>query len=280
MTEHKTSRQTLRHSKGTREWSDHSANLYLGCTNGCKYCYACARARRVKQIQSAAEWLTPRPLRTVKHYRRRVSGVIMFPTTHDITLANLPQCAAYLEEMLRPGNQVLIVSKPSLVCIEHLTQRLSPWRKQIELRFTISACDNALIRYWEPGAPTVAERVAALDCARNADYRVSISMEPMLDPENVALFVHNLENWRPETIWIGKMNDIRRRVHIVTEEDRRHVADIYAGQTDDRILSIVRALKDDPLIRWKDSIQEVIERHARGNRRCTPMNADGKGETQ
>ena len=37
---------------------------------------------------------------------------------------------------------------------------------------------------------------------------------------------------------------------------------IIKGQTDERILGIYETHKDNPKIRWKDSIREVIEQHA------------------
>jgi len=47
---------------GTREWSQHSANLFLGCEHDCRYCYARCSALRFGRIQSAEESYLGNPL--------------------------------------------------------------------------------------------------------------------------------------------------------------------------------------------------------------------------
>jgi DNA repair photolyase len=254
-----------RKKRGVAEWAEHSANLQLGCEHGCRYCYARERALRFKQINSPVEWERPRELRgpavKVKPFlRRKVSGVVMFPTTHDITPGNVPACRAYLEMILRHDNHVLIVTKPHLEVVQHLCAALTRWKAQIEFRVTIgSPCDSHLM-YWEPGAPLSAERLLAAEHIHGAGYKLSFSMEPLLcDHYLLNVFVKHIR-LMADSIWIGKMNDVRRRVKVETDEDRRQVEWIEAHQTDERIMEIVRALRDVTQVRFKDSIKEVIER--------------------
>ena len=68
-------------------------------------------------------------------------------------------------ELLRVGNQVLVVSKPHLDCIEAVCEKFGDYQGQILFRFTIGACDDCVLSFWEPGAPVYAERKASLEHA-------------------------------------------------------------------------------------------------------------------
>jgi hypothetical protein len=61
-----------------------------------------------------------------------------------------------------------------------------------------------------------------------------------------------------DALWIGKMNDIRRRVDIEDRRTQEEVRRIEAGQTDERILEIYKRHRDNPLIKWKESIKKVV----------------------
>ena len=248
---------------GTREWATETANCFLGCEHDCRYCYARAMALRTGRLRARDNWSKPVPNHAALSKRwGKHGGVIMFPSTHDITPANVMDCGGFLAEILKPGNRVLIVSKPHAGVVDYLCKLLARWGEQVEFRFTIGARDDALLRYWEPSAPGFDERMNAAEMADGHGYNVSFSVEPMLDSADILGLVAEMTPFA-ETIWIGKMNQVRRRVQIYDDEDRRQVERIEQGQTDERIMEVVAALESDPLIRWKDSIQEVIERTKR-----------------
>ena len=94
----------------------------------------------------------------------------MFPSSHDITPTNLAGCLVFLEELLRVGNQVLVVSKPHLDCIEAVCEKFGDYQGQILFRFTIGACDDSVLSFWEPGAPEYAERKASLEHAYSEGF--------------------------------------------------------------------------------------------------------------
>ena len=89
-------------------------------------------------------------------------------------------------------------------------------------------------------------------------FDTSVSVEPMLDSDNIVQLFDMLEPFVTDAVWIGKMNKIRQRVDILTEEDEAHVERIEAGQTDDRIEGIYKALKDRSKVKWKESIKEIM----------------------
>lgn len=246
---------------GTREWSEHSCNIQNGCGHQCRYCYARARMLQFKRFDKPKDWGTTyhriRPAE-VKKKRRKLKGVVMFPTTHDIEPEFLDECLAVLRKLLEAGNEVLIVSKPHLECIRTLCEELEPFRHQVMFRFSIGAMSNATLGYWEPGAPSSGERYLALDHAFNKGWNTSVSCEPYLGPPNLAVYLYDsLAPRVTDTIWFGKLNHIRQRCPDASEEE---IARIERWQTDDSVLAIYESLKDEPKVRWKDSYQAVLAR--------------------
>jgi len=61
-----------------------------------------------------------------------------------------------------------------------------------------------------------------------------------------------------DTLWLGKMNRIRQRVAVITDEDHVRVAELEAAQTDENIRHIFGMLQHIPRIRWKESIKQVV----------------------
>ncbi len=163
--------------------------------------------------------------------------------------------------MLRSGNRLLIVSKPRLDCITRLCEELLAYRDTILLRFTIGTVDPAIAAFWEPGAPAPAERVQALRLAFERNYRTSVSAEPLLGGLETALqLLPVVRPYVTDSIWIGKMNKIRTRVELSDPDVLRHARRIEHAQRDEEVMALVQALEHDPLVRWKDSFQEVIAR--------------------
>lgn len=244
---------------GTREWAVKNVNCVNGCEHNCRYCYARWNAvERFHRIEEG-EWETPHVRqKDVRKQYGKIDGQIMFPTTHDITPAVLEPCMVVLENLLRPGNQVLVVSKPHLDCIQAICDKFDKYKDQILFRFTIGAMNDAILRYWEPGAPCFAERVSALVYAWKHGFDTSVSVEPMLDSENVVTMFHALKPVVTHSIWIGRMNKIASRVKIETNEDKAFVTSIEWGQREQRVVEIYHQLKNEPLVRWKESFKEVL----------------------
>jgi len=173
---------------GTREWSGSSVNCCTGCANGCLYCYGRELALRRGAIKQGWEWTRQRPRKPLKRYGRH-RGVVMFPSVHDITPENLSACLEVLDKLLRAGNRVLVVSKPRLACIQRLCSVLAAYRAQMEFRFSIGAVSDELLGMWEPGAPSLGERLDCLAWAAGHGFATSVSCEPLLEPWGVEQLV-------------------------------------------------------------------------------------------
>ncbi len=252
---------TEREGTGTREWSEHTENICVGCPNNCLYCYAAHNAHRFG-LRSRDQWHEESLTRKAKiiTYPTR-DGVVMFPSSHDITPFNVESYVRVAKLILGKGNQLLIVSKPRLECIERLLVELEPWKEQILFRFTIGTVDPQVSQFWEPGASLPAERLESLRAARDAGYATSVSIEPMLSGRFGATetFLAVLP-FVSETVWIGKMN---RALLRVGPENKEAVENVLEMQRDAEIVRLVDDLKAYPQIRWKDSVKDVLAKHVR-----------------
>jgi DNA repair photolyase len=191
---------------------------------------------------------------------KKIEGRIMFPSSHDITPTNLSYAIQHLHNILSAGNEVLIVTKPHLEVIERLCDEFADYKEQILFRFTIGSKKSKNLSFWEPSAPLYEERKAALIHAYEKGFQTSLSCEPMLD-DNVEGVVNDLQDFITETIWIGKMNLLKGRLKMNGYSDSlslQKADELIAMQSDEKIIALVERLKDNPKIRWKESIKKVL----------------------
>lgn len=247
---------------GTKEWAASNVNIHRwGCEHDCRYCYGRYNAVRRFKHCTAQQWLRPvidwRRVR--KSYRKR-EGIVMFPSSHDITLSNLSACLTVLGKLLSAGNKVLIVSKPHLVCIKAICDELSRFKKQITFRFTIGSDNDAVLKFWEPNAPGFAERLECLKHAFYEGFATSVSAEPFLD-DNVERLYLALRAHVTDTFWIGKLRDFDRRVDLadITESKMLYVHILKHCQSDEAVRQLHERLNGRPKIMWKDSIREIAK---------------------
>lgn len=255
--------KTAKIVKGTQEWAVKNVNCCTGCSNGCLYCYAKADAVRRKQIEAGRwETATIRPNDVLKKHTH-YGGTVMFPTTHDIVPDNLYACIIVLENLLRVGNKVLIVSKPHIDCIKEICKYFRHYKEQILFRFSIGAMDNAILSFWEPNAPSYEERRECLQLAYIKKFDTSVSSEPMLDSGNIDQMIADLLPFITNALWIGTMNETSRRVVVDSSQVEQNLNRILEGQSDSALCNIYDRHKDNPKIKWKDEVKRVVglQRH-------------------
>ncbi len=242
---------------GFKEWTKYSVNCCSGCANDCRYCYAKGMAVRFKQL-TVDEWPLERVRqKDVDKKQRLYDGRVMFPSSHDITPGNFDACMIVIEKLLKAGNELLIVSKPRLECISAICKFFKVYKDKIIFRFTIGACDDDVLSFWEPNAPGYDERKYSLEYAFETGFETSVSVEPMLCAEGVLDLVEDLEPFTTNSIWIGKMNHLKS-IRIDGDEIHEAVQVVKEGQGDENILAIYSKLRDNPLIKWKDSIKKIV----------------------
>ncbi|MDD4417090.1 MAG: hypothetical protein PHI70_09950 [Proteiniphilum sp.] len=165
----------------------------------------------------------------------------------------------FLREMLENGNDVLVVSKPEYAAIKWICDQFQVYRDKIEFRFTIGTNDDKTAAYWEPSAPSPSDRIIALLWAATAGYKCSISMEPLLiaQPKDM---IGQLMGCVTGEIWIGCMNHYPLNPAIPEEERQIQI------QSQENMNNVYESLKDNPQIRWKDSVQRLLGITATGEK--------------
>jgi DNA repair photolyase len=243
---------------GTQEWSVKTINCCTGCSHDCRYCYAKGMATRFRQV-AEGNWPNEkiRPHDVSKRHKK-YDGQVMFPSSHDITPGNIDACVTVLDNLLKSGNQVLIVSKPHLDCIKRICDEFSEYKDQILFRFTIGACDDSILSDWEHGAPSYEERKASLKHAYERGFKTSVSVEPMLDSANIDALISDLSPYVTHSLWVGKMNHIGRFANGGDQDLQREVDRIRQGQTDAKIKEIYDRHRNNSKIRWKKEIKKVV----------------------
>lgn len=245
--------------KGTREWAVAEINCCRGCSQGCRYCYARYDQVVRKKHLNADRWLQCQLLdEEVGRQHPLYPGQVMFPTAHDIVPENLEACVVVIRNLLKAGNRVLIVSKPHLGCISRLCSEFATDKKNILFRFTITARKTSTLRFWEPFAPTYIERKSCLEHAYCLGFATSVSIEPMLDTNDVVGMVHELLPSVSHSVWLGKMNKIETRVSCDSDEVKTEIARIVEGQKDEHLLELYGKLSGISKVFWKDSIKKIL----------------------
>ena len=252
---------------GTKEWSAKSFNLLtqVGCQANCRYCYAREMAYRYGRITLWQDWSNVKRNpeawpRTIQAAKRKYPGVVMFPTAHNIDENNVNDCTEVLRVLLNAGNKVVCVMKPTLAIAQQVAHDLAAnglIKAAILFRITITAYDEQLLGFWEPGAPRLGERMAALSYLHGTGYKTSVSVEPALDVQNTPTLFHLVAPFVTQYVWIGPMNKPLTRVLCETSKDADALREMTHDK-DERIKLLYQRLKNQPKVRWKETIASLL----------------------
>jgi DNA repair photolyase len=255
--------KTKKKSTENRQWAGKFESLISGCAHDCKYCYAKAMAVFYKR-NTPVNWkneVVRNPYLLKKKFNKR-NYLTMFPSAHDITPEHLQENMIYLYNILKPGNEVLIVSKPHLDCVKSMCDAFIPFKKNILFRFTIGSADSDTLKFWENNAPDFNERMESLQYAFNAGYETSVSCEPMLD-DKIDQVIEKVIPYVTETIWLGNPNQLMERLSyngfkndLVTMSRGRALMKLFS---DEYILNLYARYQSNPKIMWKSSIENIIK---------------------
>jgi len=251
---------------GTKEWSEVSKNLFIGCKHNCIYCYGRLQTPcRVRAKWYGIPWEIMTPTLEAFEKPKLYDGKqIMFPTIHDILPENLPYTMKYLEGLLKMGNKILIVSKPHFECIETICKGFSEFKPQILFRFSIGSTNSNFLKLFEPNAPTFEERFDCLEYAYTQGYQTSVSCEPRYDVNMIPL-IKTLMPYVNDTIWIGQINHLKDLdMSRLNQSKQRLIKDIINSvQSIKNTIKTFQALKDNPKIKYKYEVRKLIEENTK-----------------
>lgn len=257
----KLKRQDRRYT-GTKEWSSISMNLISGCFHNCRYCYG--KSENIYFGKTRPENWECESVRFNKMMDKvgKKKDLIMYPSTHDIHPFHIDHHIYYLRKILSSGNKVLIVTKPHLSCIERICNEFEQYKSQILFRFTIGSMDSEVLKFWDVNSPSLQERLDSLKLSFNLGFQTSISCEPLFD-SNPDKLIETVEPFVTETIWIGKGNLMEQRTSVngwKDDETKKKLKELKVWMDDDdHMMSIYLRHRDNPKIRWKESLRRQVD---------------------
>ena len=187
---------------------DYCLNPYTGCQINCTYCYARLFMRRYSGHSEAwGEFVDVKvnaPEVLKKQLDKAKKGTVWISSVCDpyqpleATYALTRRC---LKELAKRQFPVNIQTKSKLVLRDvDLFQEF----ETIEVGLTITTDDERVARLFEPGAPSVEERVRALEIIHSSGIPTFAFVGPLL-PGNPERLVERLEG-KVDKILIDKMN--------------------------------------------------------------------------
>ncbi|MBI9085420.1 MAG: radical SAM protein [Desulfobacterales bacterium] len=248
-----------------QDWTDskNNINICTGCEHDCLYCYMKPIYNGKpgkKQPPDWGKWEIQQE-KVDAPYRLK-DGLVGFPSSHDVFPEILDAYLAVLGKLLRAGNDVLIVSKPHLECIQAICSACAFFKDKILFRFTIGANDNDILSYWEPNAPNYEHRKECLAHARAKGFHTSVSIEPMLDTARIEQLVADLDPLVSEDIWLGMMSHLGALQNWAKLADfGKRKAIVQAGQTPEILTAVYDAFSGNPKVKFKTETLKVILEH-------------------
>ncbi len=166
---------------------DYAINPYLGCSHGCVYCYArLYTAKFWEKLAEDHEWgnfVFPKVNATQllrKELKKKRNGLILLSSVTD---PYLPQESTYkltrrILEVLREYRfPISILTKSPLVIRDlDIISKL----EDVEVGFSISGLDSFWLSHFEPRAPSVKSRLAALRRLSEEGIRTYAFISPIL----------------------------------------------------------------------------------------------------
>jgi len=162
---------------------DYVVNPYIGCQHGCTYCYArfMKRFTRHKEpwgefvdVKINAAHLLQREIEKMPPGRVWVSGVCDPYQPLERTYELTKKC---LEILVRYDWPITIQTKSALVLRD---VELFEEANKIEVGLTVTTGDERIRQLFEPGAPSIKERIKALEELHLAGIRTYAMIAPML----------------------------------------------------------------------------------------------------
>jgi DNA repair photolyase len=162
---------------------DYAVNPYVGCQHGCTYCYARFMRRFTGHKEPWGEFVDVKinALALLKHQMAKrppgrvwVSGVCdpyqPLESKYELTR----KC---LEILVEYGWPITVQTKSPLVLRDIDLLRRSD---KIKVGLSVTSADDGIRTLFEPGAPSIRERIAALEELHLAGVRTYAMIAPML----------------------------------------------------------------------------------------------------
>jgi len=197
-----------------KEYSPYAANLYIGCSHRCQYCYAPHTLQRTPSNYFG----TPAPRRDVLKYleqdlqKQKYSKQILLSFIGDVYCNNMDgsvttRAALQLLDYYKAPVAVLSKGGKKMLRDVDVFREFGP---RIMVGSTLTFMDEEKSCQWEPGASLPEERLATLKALHDAGIRTFASFEPVIEPaESLRLMERTLQDGSVDHYKVGKLNNYK-----------------------------------------------------------------------
>lgn len=195
-----------------KEYSPLACNLYMGCTHGCKYCYAPACMHKKPE-----EWHRAARARAEDVLAKFEKDVVDMERAHDdrrVLFCFLSDPYQPLEKELHLTRRGIEIAAAHDVQVDILTKGDTKLiakdlplmaRAGVHLGITLSFSKDASRREWEPFASSVRSRFNILRQAHDLGVYTWVSMEPVIIPQEALEVIEKAHEF--VDFWkVGKLN--------------------------------------------------------------------------
>ena len=170
------------------EYSPLAMNIYKGCSHGCVYCYAPAAT----YTQRAVFHSNPQPRNNffqelgkdlIKFRGDKRPILLCFTTDPYQPIEETAKLTRYsLKKLIENGNAVKVLTKGGIRAVRDFDIMKTG---NCIFGATLTFLDETQSLEWEPFAAPPSDRIKALRLAKEAGIKTWVSLEPVIDPEQV-----------------------------------------------------------------------------------------------
>jgi DNA repair photolyase len=194
-------------ARGGFDWT---CNPYVGCSFGCKYCYAMFLPQNDRPHEDWGKWLVAKvnALDLARRQARRVAGqaVYLSTVTDPYVPAERSLCLTrgILEEMVPHQPRLVVQTRGPLVVRDiDVLQRF----RSLRVNLSIPTDSEEVRQAFEPKAPPLEKRWQALAEVKASGIAVGVCVTPMLPLADPERFVRRLIEFRPDVLVTQHFHD-------------------------------------------------------------------------
>lgn len=190
------------------EYSPLSMNIYKGCSHGCVYCYAPSATYKQRDVFHSN--VQPRNNffqelgKDVVKFRGDKRPILLCFTTDPYQpieeTAKLTRIS--IKRLIENGNVVKVLTKGGTRAVRDFDIMKTG---NCDFGATLTFMDEKRSIEWEPGAASPADRINALRLAKESGIKTWVSLEPVIDPEQVYEIINATHEF-VDLYKVGKIN--------------------------------------------------------------------------
>lgn len=184
---------------------EYSVNPYVGCTHGCKYCYACFMKRFTVHAEPWGTFLDVKVWPEIKNPEKYAGKELFIGSVTDPYLPEeekYGRTRALLEQLQGSGAKISIATKSDLIMRDLELIKTFP---EARVSWSVNTL-NEDFRAEMDGAPSIERRLAAMEAFYCAGVRTTCFISPIFpgitDAEGIIRRVKNQCN----LIWLENLN--------------------------------------------------------------------------